>query len=88
MKNAAWTAYTISRAPADRRLFPPLQQHQIVTLATQVPVEQGHPITQWSMTDLGRAAVAQTIVSSISPVTIWRLLDQAAIKPHRRIAQQ
>jgi hypothetical protein len=52
-------------------------------LATQVPVEQGHPITQWSMTDLVRAAVEQTIVSSISPVTIWRLLDQAALKPHR-----
>jgi len=83
MKNAAWTAYTISRVPADRRLFPPLQQHQIVTLATQVPVEQNHPITQWSMTDLVRAAVEKDLVASISPATIWRLLDQAAIKPHR-----
>jgi transposase len=60
-----------------------VQPHQIVTLATKVPVEQGHPITPWSMTDLVRAAVAQTIVSSLSPVTIWRLLDQAAIKPPR-----
>jgi len=83
MKNTAWTAYTISRAPADRWLFPPVQQHQIVTLATQVPVEQGHPITQWSMTDLVRAAVEKGLVASIRPVTIWRLLDQAALKPHR-----
>lgn len=82
-RNRVWRAYTISRVPADRRLFPPLQQHQIITLATQVPVEQGHPLTQWSMTDLVRAAVAQTIVGSISPATIWRLLEQAAIKPHR-----
>jgi len=82
-RNTAWRAYTIFRVPADRRLFPPLQQHQIVALATQVPVEQGHPITQWSMTDLERAAVAQEIVASISPATIWRLLEQAAIKPHR-----
>jgi len=35
------------------------------------------------MTDLVLAAVAKEIVASISPVTIWRLLDQAAIKPHR-----
>ena len=82
-KNTVWRAYKISRVPADRRLFPPLQQHQIVTLATQVPVEQGHPITQWSMTDLVRAAVEKDLVASISPATIWRLLDQAAIKPHR-----
>lgn len=82
-KNAAWTAYKISRVPADRRLFPPVQQHQIVALATQIPVEQGHPITQWSMTDLVLAAVKKEIVASISPATIWRLLDQAAIKPHR-----
>jgi hypothetical protein len=82
-RNRVWRAYTISHVPADRRLFPPVQQHQIVTLATQVPVEQGHPLTQWSMTDLVRAAVEQTIVASISPVTIWRLLEQAAIKPHR-----
>lgn len=82
-KNTASTAYTICPAPADRRLFPPVQQHQIVTLATQVPVEHGHPITQWSMPDLARAAVEEGLVASISPVTIWRLLDQAAIKPHR-----
>ena len=82
-RSTVWRAYTISRVPADRQRFPPLQQHQIVTLATQIPIEQGHPITQWSMTDLERAAVAQGLVASISPVTIWRLLEQAAIKPHR-----
>jgi transposase len=81
--STAWTACKIAPEPADRRLFPPVQQHRIITLATQVPTEQGHPITQWSMTDLGRAAVDKGIVPSISPATIWRLLDQAALKPHR-----
>ena len=53
-----------------------------MALATQVPQPQGHPITQWSMTDLCRAAVEKGIVGSIASATIWRLLDQAAIKPH------
>jgi hypothetical protein len=35
------------------------------------------------MTDLVRAAVEKGFVASNSPVTIGRLLDQAAIKPHR-----
>jgi len=68
---------------AGRRLFPPQQQHSIVALATQPPPQQGHPITHWSMTDLSRAVIQNGIVNSICPVTIWRLLDQAAIKPHR-----
>jgi len=82
-RSTVWRAYTICRVPAGRRLFPPLQQHRFVTLATQVPAAQGHPITQWSRTDLERAAVAQGLVASIRPTTIWRLLAQAAIKPHR-----
>ncbi len=71
-----------ARDRVDRGLFPPEQQHALVALATQVPQEQGHPITQWSMTDLCRAAVEKGIVGAISSATIWRLLDQAAIKPH------
>jgi len=35
------------------------------------------------MTDLSQAVVQKGIVDSICSATIWRLLDQAAIKPHR-----
>jgi len=35
------------------------------------------------MTDLTRAVVQDHLVESIGVSTIWRLLDQAAIKPHR-----
>jgi hypothetical protein len=35
------------------------------------------------MTDLRRAVIQKGIVDSICPTTIWRLLDQMAIKPHR-----
>jgi transposase len=35
------------------------------------------------MTDLSRVAVEKGIVEAIGSATIWRLLDQAAIKPHR-----
>jgi transposase len=73
----------IALAPADRRCFPPQEQHKIVALATRLPAEDGVPFTHWSATDLAQASVAGGIVESISRCTVWRLLDQAAIKPHR-----
>jgi len=69
--------------PADRRVFPPQQQHEIIALATQPPKQEGHPLTHWSISDLTRAVLQNEIARSIAPSTIWRLLDQAAIKPHR-----
>ena len=69
--------------PVDRRLFPPQQQHEIIARATRVPADHGHPITQWSIADLTRACIQEGLTPSISGSTVWRLLDQAAIKPHR-----
>ena len=83
MNNKESTVWKTNPALADRRLFPPEQQHDIVALATKPPQEQGHPITQWSIDDLRRVTIQKGIVSSICPATIWRLLDQMAIKPHR-----
>lgn len=83
MNSKVSTAYRTDHDLAGRRLFPPQQQHSIVALSTQPPRQQGHPITHWSMTDLSRAVVQKGIVDSICSATIWRLLDQTAIKPHR-----
>ena len=83
INNKVSTVYRIDHVRVDRPLFPPQQQHSIVALATQPPQQQGHPITHWSMTDLTRAVIQEGIVELICPATIWRLLDQAAIKPHR-----
>ncbi len=83
MSRKASTVCRIARVPADRRLFPPQQQHEIVALATRPPRQEGHPITHWSLGDLTRAVVQKGIADSIGVSTIWRLLDQAAIKPHR-----
>lgn len=76
-------ASTIDLVPADRRHFPPQQQHKIVALATRPPIQQQVPTTHWSTGDLAWAAVREGIVATIGRSTVWRLLDQAAIKPHR-----
>ncbi len=83
MNNKVSTDYRTDQDRVDPRLFPPQQQHEIVALATRPPVQQGHPITHWSISDLTRAVLENEIAGSVAPSTIWRLLDQAALKPHR-----
>ena len=78
-----WMDSKTALAQADRRPFPPHEQHKIVALATRPPPEEGVPVTHWSTRDLACATVQHGIVASISPSTVWRLLEQAAIKPHR-----
>lgn len=73
----------ITPALAVRSLFPSEEQHRIVALATRPPEELNRPVPTWSITELTAEVHKQEIVDSISRSTVWRLLDQAEIKPHK-----
>lgn len=66
-----------------RSLFPSEAQHRIVALATRPPQDLDRPVPTWTLTELTQETLKQKIVSSISRSTVWRLLDQAEIKPHK-----
>lgn len=68
---------------AVRSLFPSEAQHQIIALATRPPQALDRPVPAWTITELTDEVHKQEIISSISRSTIWRLLDQAEIKPHK-----
>ncbi len=61
----------------------PVQRAQIVELACLEPIAKGLHITHWSSEDLARQAVADGIVSSVSPATVRRLLRDVDLQPHR-----
>ena len=65
------------------RRFPPLQRAQIVELACLEPLAEGLHITHWTSADLARQAIADGIVSAISPRTVERILDDVDLQPHR-----
>lgn len=75
--------FKIIPAQVVHSLFPSEEQHQIVALATRPPEDLNRPVPMWTITELTQETIKQEIVSSISRSTIWRLLDQAEIKPHR-----
>jgi hypothetical protein len=77
--NSCWTTSALD----DHRRFPPLQRAQIVGLACLEPIARGLHITHWASQDLARQAVADGIVSAISPRTVRQILKDVDLQPHR-----
>jgi hypothetical protein len=65
---------------AASRTFPPLDRAIIVSIACDVVARTGNPLSRQSTTDLAKRA-RDELDRSISRSTVWRILDEDAIKP-------
>jgi putative transposase len=65
--------------------FPPGERVAVLALATQKPAERHCPATRWSMDDLVAARRHQPAAPAMSRSTLWRMLDDADLKPHRSV---
>jgi hypothetical protein len=54
---------------------------QVKALACELPSQSGVPLSRYSGSELAREVVQRGIVASISGATIWRWLDNDAIRP-------
>ncbi len=54
---------------------------QIKALACELPSRQQAPLSRWSVAEIGRHAVESGLVASISDTTVWRWLQEDAIRP-------
>jgi len=63
------------------RFFPPELIIHIKALACEFPAIYQVPISRWSTSDLGREVRQSGIVATISDSTIWRWLNEDAIRP-------
>ena len=54
---------------------------QVKALACELPAESGLPLSRYSTRELAEEAVRRGIVATISGSTIWRWLDEDAIRP-------
>ena len=57
---------------------------QVKALACELPSRFGLPLSRFSRSELRRHVLAAGLVAEISGVTIWRWLDQDAIRPWSR----
>jgi DDE superfamily endonuclease len=68
------------RAGAASRSFPPLDRALITSIACDVVARTGNPLSRQSSTDLADRA-RDELNKPISRSTVWRILDEDAIKP-------
>lgn len=54
---------------------------EVKAIACQLPKESGQPLSRYSRQDLVREVIARGLVANISGRTIWRWLDEDAIRP-------
>jgi transposase len=74
----------IKNEAVDRPIFPPEELHKVVALATCPPEDVERPVNRWTIADLTEE-VHQQHISMMSASSVWRLLDQAALKPHKQV---
>lgn len=77
----AWPAWKTANAPADPGFFPPELVVQVKAIACEFPSRFGVPLSRWSVTELGSQVRACGLTASISDTTIWRWLNEDAIRP-------
>ena len=68
---------------ADPRFFPPELIVQIKAIACELPATLGLPLSRLSTADIVREAQRCAIAATISDKTVWRWLNQDAIRPWR-----
>ncbi len=73
--------FRICQEPDVRPFLPPNVVVQVKALACELPFNRGIPLSRFSKNDIATEAVRRGIVAQISGTTIWRWLNEDAIKP-------
>jgi hypothetical protein len=79
------TASKTHHAPAGPGAFPPDELTHVVNLATSTTDAHDRPATRWSLDDLAATIVNEAYHRAMSRATIWRVLDEADLKPHKSV---
>lgn len=81
----AWPACKTPHAPAGPGAFPPDELLAVVNLATSQTDAHDRPATRWSLDDLAATIINEAYHRVMSRATIWRVLDEADLKPHKSV---
>lgn len=65
------------------RGFPPDERVDVVSIATSQPADHNCHATRWSLDDIARTILNENHAQAMSRSTIWRILEEADLKPHK-----
>lgn len=84
LREAILDALSDAPRPGAPAKFAAEQVSRIVALACESPALSGRPINRWTVRELRDEVLARRIVESISVAQVGRILQQAALQPHRK----
>jgi hypothetical protein len=56
---------------------------EVKAIACELPATRAVPLSRWSLAELREEVITTGLVSDVSVSTLWRWLDQDALKPWR-----
>jgi hypothetical protein len=74
-------AWMIGKAVGESRLFPPKEVSCVKAIACELPSKRKIPLSRFSLSELKYELEKTSLISSISTTTIWRILNEDAIRP-------
>jgi hypothetical protein len=84
--HSAWPGFKMLRGRVGRGAFPPSQRLDVISVASSTTTEHGQTQTRWALDDLAAAMVNRAHHDqAMSRSTIWRILDESDLKPHRSV---
>jgi hypothetical protein len=84
--NKAWPGFRMLRGRVGRGGFPPSQRLDVISLASSTTGEHEQTQTRWALDDLAAALINRAHHDqAMSRSTVWRILDEADLKPHRSV---
>ncbi len=69
--------------PGRPRSYPAAVVAHTKAIACALPASKGVPLGRWSLAELRREVLASGLVDDVSTATLWRWLDDDALKPWR-----
>jgi DDE superfamily endonuclease len=86
IRSKVWSGFRMLRGPVGRGAFPPSQRLDVISLASSTTAEHEQTQTRWALDDLAAAMINRAHHDgAMSRSTIWRILDEADLKPHRSV---
>jgi transposase len=84
LREAILDALADAPRPGAPAKFTAEQVARIVAVACESPELSGRPINHWTVRELRDEVLARNIVETISKAQVGRILQQAALQPHRK----
>ena len=72
-------------APAGPGAFPPDERLAVVSIASSTTQSHDRPVNGWTLDEIAATILNQAHAQAISRSSIWRILEQVDLKPHKSV---